>query len=126
MPGTHLMGTYKWMVTKSLKSNRNLLRQNKITKNQEMGRELNRKNSQSESKAVPPKVMLGVPKGNTGFKHLITPTAETCSPSAYTKEGSTRQVLSSMSISSSSSSPLPPNYSTPPTSAEAQPQGCRS
>lgn len=108
------------MITESLKSNKHHLRQSKITKNQQMGREcqVNWKNSQSEYKAVPPKVMLGVPKGNTGFKHLITPTAETYSPSACTKAGVYHTgSLSSMSISSSSSSPLYPKYSTLPTNA---------
>lgn len=62
--------------------------------------------------------MLGVPKGNTGFKHLITPTAETYSPSACTKAGVYHTgSLSSMSISSSSSSALTPNYATLPTNA---------
>lgn len=44
--------------------------------------QINCKNSKSDFKAVPPKVMLGVPQGNTGSKHCITPTAEIYSPSA--------------------------------------------
>lgn len=95
-----------------------------------MGREcqLSWKNSQSECKAVPPKVMLGVPKGNTGFKHLITPRAEAYSPSAYTQAGvyhagSPRPRASQLAAAH----PFPtitPHYTTNQCS-EAQPQGCR-
>lgn len=95
-----------------------------------MGREcqVNWKNSQSDSKAVPPKVMFGDPKGNTGFKHCITPEAAIYSPSARAKAGGLPHRFSLLHehLKQQQLSPFPQLLHTTNQCPEAQPQDCRS